>query len=194
MIFIKKILTGEYEKTAKAAVGLIERIEDKYGFDAGIEAVYCRPSLSISACYYTRDHHRLPGVIRVPRLHPRSTQLRELVFHELGHAIMDHYRVRSYLKHFTRRQSFGWQYTFDTWRFNRMKRKPGFVSGYAALNSEEDFCETLSAYLCSSKRSRSYIAYNQQRIQLETDSRVRRKLRIVRQLLEYQGNWLVSSS
>lgn len=183
MIFVKRLLTGEYEQTAKAAIRLIERVEDKYGIDSCVEGVYCRPALTLSAEYYTRNHKRKPGIIRVPCLPPRSRKLKEFTYHELGHALLDHYRVRSVLKHFTRRKSEGWQYQFETWRFARLPRMKGFVSGYAALNAEEDFCETLSAYLSSTTFAFKRFHFNGKQILVESDLQLQQKLRAVSDIL-----------
>ena len=188
MIFVKRLLTGEYEQTARAAIRLIERVEDKYGIESCVEDVYCRPVLTLSACYYTRDHARKPGIIRVPCLPPRSRKLKELTYHELGHALLDNYKIRSILKHFTRRKSVGWQYQFETWRFARLPRKEGFVSGYAMINAEEDFAECLSAFLCNRNTLNCYIHYNGKRIAIHRCQRIRKKLDAIANVLRFIGS------
>lgn len=187
IVIIRQLLNDDYERTAKAAVRLIEKIEDRYGFDSHIKEVYCRPSSSLTAVYYSRNHYRLPGVMRIPCLPPRSRQLKEFVYHEIGHSILDNYRIRSVLKRFTKRKSDGWQYIMDTFLFSRQTRQPGFVSGYAGICAEEDFCESLSAFLCSGGRDQKSIRYDGNNISLKSDPRLRRKLAVINQLLKRIG-------
>jgi hypothetical protein len=57
------------------------------------------------------------------------------------------------------------------------------VSGYAACEREEDFCETLAAYLTNRTTWRTRLTFNGEAVAVEGDARLRRKLDAVHALL-----------
>lgn len=74
--------------------------------------------------------------------------IKEDVFHELGHALIHQYRINHSFLRFFHDDSPKHSLTF----INNMEEKDelpyyGFVSWYSTLNGTEDFCETLSAYV-----------------------------------------------
>lgn len=135
------------------ALTLVSKFEARYGIDTGIWWA-ARAPLSEYWSYDGAmwDFPILRGTMFVaPGLRGRA--LREVVFHEMGHAIASEYDISAFLGVFTRRYaSMGfwewWRYGEDGARFAAQPRATGFVSGYARTTREEDFCETLSCFIC----------------------------------------------
>jgi len=64
-------------------------------------------------------------------------------------------------------------------RASCLPRLPGFASGYARLDREEDFCETLAAYLCNRRTWRRKIRFNGETISVKDEPRLARRLEAV---------------
>lgn len=175
----KKKLTGEYGKIVTAAVDLIVAVEGEFQFDSGVMRVYVWPYAE-GGTYYDREQWVVSGALGVPDVATDSRCLREYVYHELGHAICDGFDIRSYLMPFIRKQvPHGPGYEEAVNRASCLPRLSGFVSGYARLDREEDFCETLSAYLCNRRTWRRKIRFNEETISVHDEPRLLRRLEAV---------------
>lgn len=173
-----------YSASATGAVRLIERIEREYGFDSSVDTVIALPWPG--GWYFPLRPWGVPiaNVIKVPAARPRTVELKTFVYHELGHAICDHFEIRSYLVPFVRRfQRTHADYERASLAAAELERSPGFVSGYARCNREEDFCETFAAYLLNRSTWRRSVRYEGETIDVRSDHRLREKLDAVHKLL-----------
>jgi len=85
------------------------------------------PSLTKQA-YFTQD-----GRIFVPILQSKKRNVRDMLRHEYGHALLFHYPKIQYLKGFS--------------VFGQTKEPDDYVSKYSMRDPIEDFCETFMYYL-----------------------------------------------
>jgi hypothetical protein len=171
-----------------AAEKMIRRVERKYGFESGVSRVV--PFPTEGGFYRYRSNWIGGGIVKVPVRSPRSRALREYTFHEMGHAICDYYSVEEWLTPFTRRvQSTDEEYERASADAALRARRDGFVSGDATCNREEDFCETLSAYICNVRTWRRSIVFERDHVDVRRDARLRRKLDAVHELLEVIGTF-----
>jgi len=168
------------QQTANKALKLIEQVEKKYNFDSGVRTIISIPW--DNGFYLPKAYPIIGNTLKIPTT--RNPKLKEFVYHELGHAIHDHFELRGYLKPFVKKsQKTMAEYISASERAAGYDRLPGFVSGYARCNREEDFCETLSAYLINQKTWRNYIVYDGERISLRGDKKLKEKLQIIHDLL-----------
>lgn len=179
---LTRFFSGEYKTIAAAAVRLIERVEDEFSFDSGVRRVVVLPWTG--GLYFSRPWVLIGNTIKVHAAGPRTFELRGFVYHELGHAICDHFDVAQYLKPFVRRfQSCFSDYRAASNRAAEAERRSGFVSGYASCNREEDFCETLAAYLLNRSTWRRSVSFECEVINSRADGKLRAKLDAVHELL-----------
>jgi Putative zinc-binding metallo-peptidase len=187
---VRRKFTGEFGRIAQKAVNLIIKVEKEFQFDSEVKRVYVWPYKG-SGDYRYRENWVLPGTIGVPDSPPRSRKLKEYVYHELGHAICDNFDIRSHMKPFIRKSVQTSTKEYDK-AINSAESKPrfkGFVSSYARTNREEDFCETLSAYLCNRSTWRKSIRYEGVVIQTKHEPRLLRRLKAVHVLLRELKNY-----
>jgi hypothetical protein len=175
-------ITDRHRPIAEAAVRRVERVEERFGFDSGVRRVVVL-SGPLEARYRPSDRWLLPATVRLPPLPPRSRMLAEFVYHEMGHAMVERYSLGSVLGHFTRRVCDDDDYEAVTARAAAAPRPRGFVSAYAACDREEDFCETLAAYLANRATWSEHLTFNGGRFSVRGDARLRRKLEAVHVLL-----------
>jgi len=64
-----------------------------------------------------------------------------------------------------------------------LSRLPGFVSGYARLDREEDFCESLSAYLCNRLTWRRQVRFEGSTIMVKAEPRLQGRLNAVHRVM-----------
>lgn len=132
-------------------------------------------------CTAWREEWRLFSVIQLPKL--RGLRFREFLYHELGHALFAEYHISAgLLKPFTKRISIA--YKNDADMFTKKVRKNGFVSGYASLNTEEDFCETFSAYIINNQRTSGKISFEGETIDLSKDIKLQMKFIAIKEILQ----------
>ena len=181
---IQKVLVPESKASADAAMRLIVRVEKEFSFDSGVHVVTALPWAG--GWYFNPRPWGIPidNVSKVPSAGPRSLELKTFVYHELGHALCDHFELKSYLSPFTRRfQRSRSDYAEASNQAAASPRREGFVSGYASCNREEDFCETLSAYLLNRTSWRKSVRYEGDSIDVSRDPKLRAKLEAVHSLL-----------
>jgi|LUMW01.1.fsa_nt_gb hypothetical protein len=158
---------------------LIKRTENKLGIDFYVDWVAYNP-ISVfwdSASYCVSEKNG--AIIFIPKRTKDRSTLRELVFHELGHAYVQNYRIPKYISN-----TFG---NFDDlpfldYQYRIMKnysgpRNKGFVSRYAEVSPEEDFAETFSFVISGRKY------FNGELILLNSDLILHRKIKLIKKLL-----------
>lgn len=177
------ILTARHQPIADRAVRLVERCEQKFGFDTGVKRVVVLPGKA-EGRYLPRDWWFVGGTIKIHPAPPRSRELAEYVFHEMGHAIRERYETDPWLGGLCRVSH------ADAEAYERASdaaaarpRRAGYVSGYATCDRDEDFCETLAAYLTNRKTWRSELRFGGALVSVRGDARLRRKLDAVHELL-----------
>jgi hypothetical protein len=157
---------------------LIKRTENKLGIEFHVDWVGFDPTSILwdSASYCVQDKNGV--IIFIPRTKERS-DLREIVFHELGHAYAHNYNIPKYVTNV-----FGefldmpyLQYQYRILKYYSGDRRIGYISRYAEVNPEEDFAETFSFVVSGRKHFNGYI------VDTLNDSLLRRKIRAVRKLL-----------
>lgn len=175
-------ITWRHKPIAEAGVRLVERCEAEFGFDSGVRRVLVLSGPRVGR-YLPRDRWLFAATVRIPPLAPRSRALREFVFHEMGHALAERHDLGSYLHPFTRRVCDEESYEAASDDAASRPRPAGFVSGYATCEREEDFCETLAAYLTNRASWRTRVTFEGQQVPVRGDARLRRKLDAVHGLL-----------
>jgi hypothetical protein len=106
----------------------------------------------------------------------------EALYHELGHAFVRKYK-KTLMPEFKRRRDWTDDYHRRGRRLANTARLPGFVSGYARTNSEEDFCETFSCYLLN-RRTTGVMKYEGERFEVWEGTRLHKKLLCVEKELK----------
>lgn len=159
---------------------LIKRTENKLGIDFYVDWVAYNP-ISVfwdSASYCVSEKNG--AIIFIPKRTKERSTLRELVFHELGHAYVHNYKIPKYIIN-----AFG---NFDDipfldYQYRIMKnysgqRNEGFVSRYAEVSPEEDFAETFSFVISGRKHFNGYY------IDYQHDNKLKNKIKSVEKLLK----------
>lgn len=177
------LVTARHQPIADRAVRLVERCEREFIFDSGVKRVVVL-TRDPSARYLPRAWPIVGGTIMVYAAPVGSRALREYVFHELGHAIREGHDVEPWLTDYCRqRREDHVSYEQASDDAARRPRRAGYVSGYATCDRDEDFCETLSAYLCNRKTWRAEVRFNAERVSVRDDPKLRRKLGAIHELL-----------
>lgn len=180
---LKSKVLLQYNSIAKSAISLINKVEHQYHFESGINRILVIPYWQTGA-YFEQSCWVIGKSIQVPDLPPRSIKFKEVVLHELGHAIHDQFQIKPYLNSFiNKNQSTQGAYRREIKKILNYKRMPGFASSYARLNREEDYCETFAAYLLNNKSWRKQIHYDDITIKTNKEVRLLKKLEMVHQLL-----------
>ena len=185
MLFITRVIdivTRRHQPIANAAVRLIEGCEAEFNFDSGVRRVLVL-SGPREGRYLPRERLLFAATVRIAPMPLRAPALREFVFHEMGHAIVEHHEVGDYLGPFTQRTIDDDAYEEESNAAAERTRPAGFVSGYATCDREEDFCETLAAYLTNRSTWRTRLSFNGEQIAVRNNARLRRKLDAVHELL-----------
>lgn len=129
-------------------------------------------------------HEKATGVVQLPAID--GILLREFLYHELGHVLLSTYNIsKVMLRPFTKRDPHIVRYYFDIHSDKWEKRESGFISGYAAISTQEDFCETFSAWITNDFRTSGTFRYNGHIIDASDDSRLRKKIVAVKKLVKH---------
>lgn len=124
------------------------------------------------------------GVIQIPKC--RGIELRQFLYHELGHALLAEYEIpKTMFKKFTSRASSGIKYSLEIGKFSQRERREGFISGYAVINKEEDFCETFSAWVLNAYKTTGTVQYDGESLNLTKDIKLKAKFLAVAQVVKY---------
>lgn len=170
---------------AARALRLIRRCEGEFRFDSGVRRVLVLSDDRRRRRYVPRSAWVIGETLKLYPAALRARALPEYVLHEVGHAIVARYEVDAYLGAFTRRRfADRAAYVAASEAAASRARRAGFVSGYAACDREEDFCETLAAYLTNRASWRAGLRFNGAPVPARGDAALRRKLDAVRALLE----------
>lgn len=182
--YLRSYFSGKHAKTLDASDEMIVQVEEQFGFDSGIRYFAISPWNESDGYFVKRLYWIWDGTVYLPEKGPKSKALREFVLHELGHAIYANFNLRGYLSPFLKK----WprnddQYNEWSTSASEYVRSRGYVSGYAKCCREEDFCETLSAYLCNRTTWQHYLVFDGERFSSRTDSSLLQKLRAIHSLL-----------
>lgn len=114
----------------------------------------------------------------------RGSVLREFVFHELGHALIDQYVVPLKLLSRFVSESPGLSRTKAIELMEQDVPAPGgWVSWYAMVNGTEDFCEVLGAYASNGYRRRGHWKFASFEFDVTHDRPLQKKIDWVEEVL-----------
>lgn len=156
----------------------IEEVEQEFNLDFGkIHILRSEYRTSAAVLKIGRGKYR----IELPLGYGRRRLLEDL-YHELGHI----YRWRNGLtkskeKIFRSGTRAGFSKE-EIKNFRRHDRPLGHASSYAMTNSDEDWAETFSCYLVNRKLS-GYIEYEDEKINLNSDAKLKAKMKTIQSLL-----------
>jgi len=160
------------KRVQRAALRLIARTEEEYGFDSRIKRVIVMPRKN-NAYYYSPDIPIMNNTISLPLCSPRSLKMKTLCLHELAHAVHFHYRIKTRLK------------CFQSPRYIFLGPRPeGFVGCYAQYGRYEDFADTFACYLTNRKTWHCRCRFEGETFDPRHEPRLYRKLETVHQLLK----------
>ncbi len=180
MSLVEKLAYWFDGQTNHSALHKIRRVEHDFMFKSGIRRVLVFGS---DGWYIGNEGLIMKNTICVPICSPRSRTLSEFTYHELGHAIQNHFNLSGWLDPFCRKWCSGSEYNYRTSRARRWSRRIGFVSGYARVSRDEDFCETLAAYLTNRNSWRKDIYFAGERLSSKEEPTLMHKLSAVHTLL-----------
>ena len=131
-----------------------------------------------------QGYHGGHGVIRL-EAYKNRTEILEDLYHELGHAVLDQYKVprhmlnifRDHNPNITRERS--GKLTCD----DEIPPPSGYVSWYSMVNGTEEFCELLSAWACSGYKMQGYINYGDWRHSIDDEPKLKRKILAIKRIL-----------
>lgn len=134
-----------------------------------------------------------------PRIHINSYMLNmniidETIYHELGHAILDQYKIPGKLMSaFREKLKYSEKYVVHPCRDCKsldcsgaeIVKPKAYVSMYASKSSIEDFCETLSAYYLNRNVSYGAITFSGIKSNLYRQEHIKKKFLAVEEILKY---------
>jgi hypothetical protein len=132
---------------------------------------------------YTGGH----GVIRLDPYQKRSEILEDL-YHELGHAVLDQYKVPRYMLNIFRdhnpniSREKSEKLTCD----DEIPPPPGYVSWYSMVNGTEEFCELLSAWACSGYPKKGYMNYGGWKHSIDSEPKLKRKIKVIKEIISIE--------
>ena len=169
---------------ATRALATIQQSEQEFGFDSGVRRVLILSDDPREAPYAPRSVGAVGATVKLYPAQIRVRGLEACALHEMGHALCDRYDLAGALGPFVRRTYREREaYLRASEAAAHRPGRPGVVSGYAACEREEDFCETLAAYLTNRTTWRTRLTFNGEAVAVEGDARLRRKLDAVHALL-----------
>jgi len=177
------LVTARHQPIADRAVQLVRRCEAEFAFKSGVKRVVVFGDQPTGR-YVPRNLPIVGETIVVYAAPVRSRALREYVFHEMGHAVREGFDVEPWLAGFCRRRREDHVSYEEASDAAALRPRPvGYVSGYATCDRDEDFCETLSAYLCNRRTWRTEVRFGSERVPVRGDVKLRRKLDAIHELL-----------
>jgi len=171
---------------------IIDDLEKELKVFFGIEAVVTTPfsSAGFSEYFFWFFERK---TIYIPSGY-RGRELREYLYHELGHALVNNYKLSNrMLKGFCSKISKDgwiewWKYQWNVIKYSTKERKHGYVSGYASLDREEDFAETFSAFLLNDgKIGNGKIVYDGNKINLNAtkERNLKNKFKTIKEIIKF---------
>ena len=169
---------------ATRALATIQQSEQEFGFDSGVRRVLILTDDPREAPYVPRGVGAVGATVKLYPAQIRVRGLEACALHEMGHALCDRYDLTDALGPFVRRAYRDREaYLRASAAAAHRPARPGLVSGYAGCEREEDFCETLAAYLTNRATWRTHLTFNGEAVAVRGDARLRRKLDAVHALL-----------
>lgn len=118
----------------------------------------------------------------------RGSLLREFIYHELGHALIDQYRVPLRLLSLFVAESPGLKRSKAIELMGEDVAAPeGWVSWYAMVNGTEDFCEVLAGYASNGYRRKGQWQFSGFTFDVTHDRLLQRKIDWVEEILAVCG-------
>jgi hypothetical protein len=112
--------------------------------------------------------------------------LKEYVYHEIGHALIQQYKIpRTMLRHFVELSPKLSRDRAHKLYHDGVGSPKGWVSWYAMVTGTEDFCDTLAAYCCNDYRKRGHWVFENFYFDLNQNRILQRKILWVDRILEY---------
>jgi hypothetical protein len=149
---------------------LLTRFENEFGMESFVDYISIHPYhwFGIYTGSYVTDKNG-NNIIYLP--HTTDKELfKELFYHELGHAIFQHYKlpknITNILNPIVTNGHISYRYRILT---NNYKNRPeGMCSSYSLIDQEEEFAELTSFILCNKNRHKKY-SFNGEEIELSLD-------------------------
>jgi Putative zinc-binding metallo-peptidase len=111
--------------------------------------------------------------------------IKEDVYHELGHALIHQYKIpRAYLLQFSKKSPrLSRRTTFLKINIEEAAPPKNFVTWYACVSGQEDFCESLSAYVLNNLKVQGKVYYQNWEHNLNKEPLLKRKFLTIEKLL-----------
>lgn len=163
------------------ATKLTANLESNLGISFGVN--YIRGWKSVRSTAWVENH--LWRIVQVPN--KRGVQFREFLYRELGHCLCLEYEIpKKFFRSFTSRNPGVLKYHWELNDFaENIDPKLGFISRYACLSNEEDFCETFSAYVLNNFKTSGNIIFGGRKFNLGRDLRLKEKFLAVAAIFDY---------
>jgi hypothetical protein len=165
----------------------MKEFERRFNLDLRVDEIVLDRRRTRSGEFILYEPGRAGGRIHLPA-DVRGRQLREFLYHELGHALRAAYCIPTPMtRHFESYSAVGLNKANLLRKLAEDQRYEGFVSAYAMTNKEEDFCDTLSAWVMNGFRQAGRYEFDGDRFSLSQDPIILKKLRAVERILKYCG-------
>jgi hypothetical protein len=165
------------------AISLINKFENEFGIDVFVDYITYQPYewFGVSTGDYWVENGET--TVYIPKTRCKRTQ-EEILFHELGHAIVTNYSIPKYITNLIGNFDYENQlsYRIKCIRYLYKQRPEGMCSGYSLTNTEEEFAELISFVVCNRKRKRWY-DFDGERIDLWKDSLLTKKVEAIKRFL-----------
>lgn len=165
------------EDPATYCLKLLTRFENEFGMDSYVDYITIQPyhCFGVYSGSYVTDKNG-DNIIYLPYTNDKEL-LRELFYHELGHAIFQNYNIPKYLTRIlnpiVNENPIHYRYRILINNFET--RPPGMCSSYSLIDKEEEFAELFSFYLVNKHKKRFFI-FDNESIDIFKDKVLKRKL------------------
>lgn len=172
------------EDPATYCLKLLTRFENEFGMESYVDYITIQPYhwFGIYTGSYVTDKSG-NNIIYLPYTKDKEL-LRELFYHELGHAIFQNYKIPKYLTKLLNPviNENPIHYRFRILLNHLDERPEGMCSAYSLVDQEEEFSELLSFELCNRKRKKEYL-FGGETINLHEDLLLNKKVNKLKQFL-----------
>jgi hypothetical protein len=118
-------------------------------------------------------------------INARGAELKEFIFHEMGHALLHQFCVPKHMiSQFSRLSPYLPRPKAIKLMTDSQPSPKGWVSWYAMTSGTEDFCETLGAWAANNYKAKGLWRFNNFVFDIGNDRLLQRKIRWVQQIVE----------
>ena len=172
------------EVPATYCLKLLTRFENEFGMDSYVDYITIHPYrwFGIYTGSYVTDKSG-NNVIYLPYTTDKEL-LRELFYHELGHAIFQNYSIPKYLTTLLNpviTEGFI-EYRYRILTNSYYDRPEGMCSSYSLVDQEEEFAELISFVFCN-RRKKIFFEFQGEVIDIRNDKYLFNKVKQVRRFL-----------